>query len=80
MRPDIATESFLKLEDIHCYEKTENTFQKAFVALQCNCVLCSTPLKMKISPTQDNQNNEIKEEAFCPQCNIRMRSKNHTLQ
>lgn len=78
MRSQDTATSPIKLSDLPRYEKTENTFQKAFIALQCNCVLCATQLELKVTVTETNH--EIKEEAFCPQCNIRMRSKSHTLQ
>ncbi|WP_409479202.1 hypothetical protein [Pseudobdellovibrio sp. HCB154] len=78
MRSQDSANSHLKLSDLPRYEKTENTFQKAFIALQCNCVLCATPLELKV--TSEENSLEIKEEAFCPQCNIRMRSKSHTVQ
>lgn len=78
MRSQDSANSHLKLSDLPRYEKTENTFQKAFIALQCNCVLCSSQLELKVTPNEDAI--EIKEEAFCPQCNIRMRSKSHTIQ
>ncbi len=71
-------ETGLKLEDIHYYEKTENTFQKAFVSLQCNCALCASNLEIKIIASDIV--NEIREEAHCPQCKIRLRSKSHSLQ
>lgn len=77
MRPQDTATTTLKLEDIHYYEKAENTFQKAFVSVQCNCVLCATNLEIKVS---HNEEGTVKEEAFCPQCNIRMRSKSHTIQ
>lgn len=78
MRSQDSANSHLKLSDLPRYEKTENTFQKAFIALQCNCVLCATQLELKV--TSEENSLEIKEEAFCPQCNIRMRSKSHTVQ
>lgn len=78
MRSQDTASGQIKLSDLPRYEKTENTFQKAFIALQCNCVLCATQLELKVTMTEENC--EIKEEAFCPQCNIRMRSKSHTLQ
>jgi hypothetical protein len=71
------TKSNLKLNDIHFYENTKNIFQKAFVSLQCNCALCNTNLEICISQETDG---EIKEEAFCPQCELRLRSKNYIIQ
>ena len=59
------------------YENTQNIFQKAFVAVQCNCALCATELVLTVSNVN---NGEIKEEAYCPQCDLRMRSKVHTIQ
>lgn len=79
MGPQNTPTPNLKLSDLPRYEKTENTFQKAFIALQCNCVLCATLLELKVTHTEAHHG-EIKEEAFCPQCNIRMRSKSHTVQ
>jgi len=67
----------LKLNEIHRYENTVNVFQKAFVSLQCNCALCNTHLEITVLK-QDND--EIKEEAFCPQCELRLRSKNYKIQ
>lgn len=78
MRTQDQFKDALKLDDIKRYEKTENTFQKAFVSIQCNCVLCATPLEIKV--TSEQEKTEVKEEAYCPQCNIRMRSKSHKLQ
>ena len=59
------------------YENTQNIFQKAFVAVQCNCALCASDLVITASTVA---NGEIKEEAYCPQCDLRMRSKVHTVQ
>ena len=65
------------INDIHYYENASNVFQKAFVSLQSNCSLCTTNLELSVSK-QDN--GEIKEEAFCPQCELKLRSKSHTVQ
>ncbi len=73
----MKTENSLKLTDIHYYENTSNVFQKAFVSLQCNCSLCATNLEISVSALD---NGEIKEEAFCPQCELRLRSKSYTVQ
>lgn len=78
MRPENSATGHLKLSDLPRYEKTENTFQKAFIAVQCNCALCASLLDLKV--TASDELGQIKEEAHCPQCNIRMRSKNHTMQ
>lgn len=67
----------IKLEDVHYYENAANVFQKAFVAVQSNCALCASNLEISVNPQDDGQ---VHEEAFCPQCEIRMRSKNHVLQ
>lgn len=67
----------LKIEDIHYYENTSNVLQKAFVSVQSNCALCANNLEITVSSTESG---EIKEEAFCPKCDMKLRSKNHTMQ
>lgn len=65
------------MKHVNYYEKTESATQDAFLKLQCNCVLCNTTLEFKFEMiTQE----EIKEEATCPQCEIRARAKIHSLQ
>lgn len=70
------SKSSFNISEIQYYENAKNTFQKAFVCLQSNCSLCATNLEITVS-RQDT--GEIKEEAFCPQCALRLRSKLHTL-
>ena len=77
MKTENSITTKLKLCDIRYYENTVNTLQKAFVSLQCNCALCCTNLEINVS-AQDH--GEIKEEAYCPQCDLRLRSKNYLLQ
>ncbi len=65
------------MKDVTYYQKTDSANQTAYLKLQCDCILCSTPLELKfefITPT------EIKEEATCPQCEIRARAKIHGVQ
>lgn len=67
----------LKIADINYYENVDNVFQRAFVSIQCNCALCANNLELTVS---SNNTGEIKEEAFCPKCDMKLRSKSHTLQ
>ena len=59
------------------YENTQSANQKAYLKLQCNCVLCNSPLELKF---ENINSTEVKEEANCPQCEIRARAKIHQLQ
>ncbi len=77
MKPDPNVAKNFALKTARKYENTQNIFQKAFVAVQCNCALCSTDLVIKVEPTASG---EIREEAHCPSCDMRMRAKTHTLQ
>lgn len=65
------------MKHITYYENPDTTQQKAYIKLQCNCVLCNTALELKFESLGEN---EIKEEANCPQCEIRTRAKIHSLQ
>jgi hypothetical protein len=67
----------MNINQISYYENASNVFQKAFVSLQSNCSLCTTNLELSVSVLD---NGEIKEEAFCPQCELKLRSKSHTVQ
>lgn len=62
---------------ISYYENTQSTNQKAFVDLQCNCALCNSPLELKFESINST---EVKEEANCPQCEIRARAKIYQVQ
>jgi hypothetical protein len=65
------------MKDINYYENTQSANQKAYLKLQCNCVLCNSTLELKFEPLLDG---EIKEEAHCPDCEIRTRAKIYLLQ
>lgn len=65
------------MKDINYYENTKSAGQLAYLKLQCNCVLCNTALELKFEQLNEGV---IKEEATCPECEIRTRAKTHTLQ
>lgn len=65
------------MKEIQYYENKKTVKQDLYIKLQCNCTLCGTSLELKFVPINDT---EIKEEAFCQQCEIRTRVKVHTLQ
>lgn len=65
------------MKDITYYENTNSANQKAYLKLQSNCVLCNSALELKFESLNEG---EIKEEATCPQCEIRARAKIHSLQ
>jgi transcription elongation factor Elf1 len=65
------------MKDVQYYEKTDSATQKDYLKLQCNCVLCNSALELKFELIDST---EIKEEANCPQCEIRTRAKIHSLQ
>lgn len=73
----LSSTQTMTINQINYYENASNVFQKAFVSLQSNCSLCTTNLELSVSVLD---NGEIKEEAFCPQCELRLRSKSHTIQ
>jgi hypothetical protein len=65
------------MKDITYYENPDGAKQTAYLKLQCNCALCSTPLELKF---ENLESGEIKEEANCPSCEIRTRAKIHSIQ
>ena len=52
--------------------------EKEFINTQYLCTLCKTPLELHFEV--DNGAGKILEEASCPKCQIRTRSKNFSLQ
>jgi hypothetical protein len=65
------------MKAISYFEKPETPSQEAYIKLQCNCVFCNAPLEFKF---ENLDNLEIKEEANCPECEIRTRNKLHLIQ
>ena len=64
------------MKNIQYYEKADSKTQQAYLKIQCNCVLCNTTLEIKFETISVV---EVKEEAHCPQCEIRTRAKIHVI-
>lgn len=64
-------------EKIQYFEKIETHSHREFVKIHGHCVLCSTPLELK--HVRNDSEAQIKEEAFCVECDVKTRAKIHTL-
>ena len=59
-------------------EKEAVTAKKVdFIEAETLCVLCNTKLEIKVESYLED--NFIKEEAYCPHCQIKTRQKNHRM-
>lgn len=63
---------------IHYFENVETPQHQEFVAAQNQCVLCNNPLELVHTKVEEIY--AIKEEASCPQCDLRNRRKVYPLQ
>lgn len=62
---------------ISYFEKADTPKHREFIISQNNCVLCGTVLELK--HIADRASDEVKEEAFCTQCDVKTRAKIHIL-
>jgi hypothetical protein len=62
---------------IQYFEKVEKPSQQEFINAHSNCVLCGTVLEIQLIRLDQEQS--IKEEAFCPTCDVKTRAKTHSL-
>ncbi len=62
---------------IQYFEKAETKGHQEFINSQNNCVLCGTALELLHIRMDETQS--LKEEAHCPQCDVRTRAKVYTL-
>lgn len=62
---------------INYFENIETKGHQEFVSAQNRCVLCNNPLELSHEPSEDKST--IKEEAHCPQCDLRNRRKVHAV-
>jgi hypothetical protein len=62
---------------INYFERAETEKHQDFIEAHSHCALCGTVLELL--HVVDKASSEIKEEARCPECEIRTRAKIHTL-
>lgn len=62
---------------VQYFERVETKIHREFIQAHNNCVLCSSVLELRHIRSDDSV--EIKEEAYCPHCDMRTRAKNYTL-
>lgn len=67
----------MDVEKINYFEKVEHDGQQEFIESQNHCALCGTVLEL--NHFTDKISSEIKEEARCPECEIRTRARIHPL-
>lgn len=67
----------MDLGKIQYFERVESNHHRDFIQAHNNCVLCSSVLELQHKRVEEGA--EIKEEAYCPQCDLRTRAKNHIL-
>lgn len=62
---------------VQYFERVETSTHREFIQSHNNCILCSSVLELRHIRVEAQA--EIKEEAYCPQCDMRTRTKNYTL-
>ena len=67
----------MELGKVNYFERVEKKHQRDFINAHNNCILCGTVLELQ-HIRQENKE-EIKEEAQCPQCEVKTRAKVYTL-
>lgn len=68
----------METQKISYFENAQKPSHREFILAQNNCVLCGTVLELH--HLKDHEEGEIKEEAFCPACEVKTRNKTHSLQ
>ena len=68
----------MELGKIHYFERVEKTHHREFIQAHNHCILCASVLELRHVRGDDKV--EIREEAHCPQCDLRTRAKVYTLQ
>lgn len=67
----------MEIQKMNYYEKAESRQHREFIKVHSHCILCGTVLELHHIKT--DAHSEIKEEAHCPECGIKTRSKIHQL-
>jgi hypothetical protein len=67
----------MEIGKVQYFERVETTNHREFIQAHNNCILCASVLELRHARADDSA--VIKEEAYCPQCDMRTRAKNYTL-
>lgn len=67
----------MELGKLNYFEKIENKAHREFINAHNNCILCGTVLELQHMAQPDGCS--VKEEAHCPECELRTRAKVYTL-
>lgn len=59
------------------YENAETLRHRDYIIAQSNCILCGSVLELK--HIRMTETDEITEEAYCPQCEIKTRTRSHAI-
>jgi len=70
-------DSAMNYNKINYFEKADSQKHREFIISQNNCILCGSVLELKHAVEIESP--EIKEEAFCPHCEVKTRAKTHAL-
>lgn len=67
----------MDVQKIQYFEKIDHPKQQEFITAQSHCVLCGSELELK--HVADSAVGQIKEEAYCPECELKTRAKIYSL-
>lgn len=67
----------MEYSKINYFEKADSKKHREFIISQNNCILCGTVLNLK--HISDRNTAEIKEEAFCPHCEVKTRARTYII-
>ncbi|GIL16755.1 MAG: hypothetical protein BroJett040_05060 [Oligoflexia bacterium] len=68
----------MEIGKVNYFEKVETSKHQEFLQAHNNCILCGSTLELQHIRTEEPHT--IKEEAHCPECEMRTRAKIYTLQ
>lgn len=71
----------MELGKVQYFENIEAHHHREFINAHNNCILCGSVLELRHtrSPEITEVQPQIKEEAYCTECDLRTRTKEHTL-
>lgn len=67
----------MKSFDEEYYENAETLRHRDYIIAQSNCILCGSVLELKHIKANDSV--EICEEAYCPNCEVKTRTRIHSI-